>query len=58
VALRVRVLLEAMSVWKIGSWLLGSSGGRPPLGEAREICAPAAGVAELVVEVRTPLVTN
>jgi hypothetical protein len=34
-----------MSVSKLGSWLLGSSGGRPLLGEARVICA----LAELVV---------
>jgi len=26
-----------VSVWKLGSLLLGSSGGRPPLGDARVI---------------------
>jgi hypothetical protein len=32
---------RVMSVWKFGSLLLGSSGGLPPLGEARVIWAPA-----------------
>jgi hypothetical protein len=36
------VLLEAPGDidLKLGSWLLGSSGGRPPLGDAKVICAP------------------
>jgi hypothetical protein len=41
VALRSGIQGRVMSVWKFGSLLLGSSGGRPPLGDARVIWAPA-----------------
>jgi hypothetical protein len=63
---------RVMSVWKFGSLLLGSSGGRPPLGDARVICAsilenivrrseflqPKAGLAARVAELVRTFITR